>query len=215
MLSLVTTALVMGLSASTYCLTSCVPVLFPYAGTVERPSFVSGISLAALFSIGRLVAYSCLALAFVLLREFTGVSSAVISVSLVISGLLLLLSALVAFGAFRNNHAFDRILCRHIAGAKSPLYLGLLTGIKPCGPLLAAMAFVLTIPNKMNMSIFMLVFWLTSSLVLLALGGVGGGLMSFLAKRIGTERMRRIAAVSMVVIGVVLVTQGIGTITNL
>ncbi len=210
MLELVSAALVMGLSASTFCLASCVPVLFPYTGTAGKPSFFSGLSLAFLFSAGRLIAYAVLLIAFILLREFVGFSGIVIGIALLISGLLLLLSSLVSFGVFNRPFPLDRVLCRYVAGAKSPLYLGIMSGIRPCGPLLAAIAFVMTLPDIAKMGVFMLSFWLASSALLIIIGGIGGGVMSVLGKRLGIDRIRRISAIAMAVVGVVLLLQAIG-----
>lgn len=210
MLELITSALVMGLSASTFCLASCVPVLFPYTGTVGKPSFFSGFSLALLFSAGRLVAYAVLLTAFILLKEFVGFSGIVVGIALLVSGLLLLLSSLVSFGMFTQPSSLDRMLCRYVAGAKSPLYLGVMSGIRPCGPLLAAIAFVLTLPSIAKMGVFMLSFWLASSALLLIIGGIGGGVMAVLGKRLGIDRIRRISAIAMAVVGVVLILQAVG-----
>jgi len=205
----------MGLSASTFCLASCVPVLFPYTGTIGKPSFFSGLSLAFLFSAGRLIAYAGLLTAFILLKEFVGFSGIVIAIAILISGLLLILSSLVSFGVFKRPLPLDRILCRYVAGAKSPLYLGVMSGVRPCGPLLAAIAYVMTLPDIAKMGVFMLSFWLASSALLIIIGGIGGGVMSVLGKRLGIDRIRRIAAMAMAVVGVVLVLQAIGSFSAL
>jgi len=214
MFEVVSTALVMGLSASVYCLSSCVPVLFPYTGTVSKPSFFSGFSLALLFSAGRLIAYVGLLSAFILLKQFVGLSTIVVAIATLISGLLLLLSALAVFGVFNRPSPLDRVLCRYVVGTKSPLYLGLLTGIRPCGPLLAAIAFVLTLSSIANMGAFILFFWLASSVTLFIITGIGGGIMAILSQRIGIDRIRRIAAIAMAVIAVFLVLQSIGSLTQ-
>jgi sulfite exporter TauE/SafE len=210
MLQLVSSALVMGLSASTFCLAACVPVLFPYTGTVAKPSFLSGVLLAFLFSAGRLLAYAVLLMAFILLKTFVGFSGIVIGIGLLISSVLMILSSLVSFGVFKRPLPLDRILCRYVAGAKSPLYLGIMSGIRPCGPLLAAIAFVLTLPGIVQMGVFMLSFWLASSAILLIIGGVGGGMMAVLGKRSGIDRIRRISAMAMMVVGIVLLLQAVG-----
>jgi hypothetical protein len=72
------------------------------------------------------------------------------------------------------------------------------------------MAFVLTLPNITKMGVFMLSFWLASSAILLIIGGIGGGVMAVLGKRIGIDRIRRISAMAMAVVGVVLLLQAIG-----
>jgi sulfite exporter TauE/SafE len=214
MLEVISTALVMGWSASFYCLCSCVPVLSPYTGTVAKPSFFSGLSLAALFSLGRLIAYVGLLSAFLILRQFVGVSTIFVTIAMLISGLLLLLSALVIFGVFKKLASLERILCVYVAGNRSPLYLGILTGIRPCGPLLAAIAFVLTLPGITKMGAFIVFFWLASSITLFSLAGISGGIAAFIGKRVGIDRIRRIAAIAMAVIGVALVLQAVGSLSQ-
>ena len=101
----------MGLSASVYCLASCVPVLLPYTGTVRNPSLFSGLSMGFLYSAGRLIAYSCLLLAFIAIKEVMGVNSVVLGIAMLLSGLLLLLSALATFGVFNRLPVLNKILC--------------------------------------------------------------------------------------------------------
>ena len=201
---------VMGFGASLGCLASCMPMLLPYTATAERPSIRSGLFSALLFSTGRLIAYAGLLSVFVAVKETISISPTVVAVATLVSGVILILSGLAAFGVFNQPSILGRFLCRHMSGVRSPLYLGILAGIRPCGPLLAAMAFMLTLTGIAEMSIFVLFFWLVSSFLLLAIGAAGGGLSLILGRRIGIQRIRRIAGVAMVVIGLFLIAQAIG-----
>jgi hypothetical protein len=82
--------------------------------------------------------------------------------------------------------------------------------VRPCGPLVAALAFVLTLPGIASMGLFLLFFWLASSLLMLGVGAAGGGLGAILSHQIGLDRTRRIASLTMVVIGLLFVLQAIG-----
>jgi sulfite exporter TauE/SafE len=144
------------------------------------------------------------------LREIVAIGPKVEAAATLVSGAILIVSGLVSLGVFRWNSALSRVLCRHISTTRSPLYLGVLTGIRPCGPLLAALAFVLTLPGAGSMGLFLFFFWLASSVLLLGIGAAGGGLGAILSHRIGLDRTRRIAALTIVVIGLLFTLQGIG-----
>ena len=201
---------VMGFGASLGCLASCMPMLIPYTAIAEKPSIRSGLFSALLFSIGRLIAYAGLLSVFVAVKETLSISPIVIAIATLVSGIILILSGLAVFGIFNQPSILGRFLCRHTSGVRSPLYLGILAGIRPCGPLLAAMAFMLTLPGITEMSIFVLFFWLVSSFLLLTIGAASGGLSHILGRRIGVHRIRRIAGIAMVVIGIFLIAQAIG-----
>ncbi len=206
----ISAGLVMGFGASLGCMATCMPMLIPYTATAANPSIRNGFVSAFTFSIGRLISYAALLLVFLAVKEIINVSSTVVATATLISGIILLLSGLAAFGVFNQPSFPGRFLCRHMSGVRSPLYLGILAGIKPCGPLIAAIAFMLTLPGFAEMSIFILLFWLVSSFFLLVIGAAGGGLSFLLGRRLGIDRIRRIAGVTMVTIGLVFTAQSIG-----
>jgi len=208
--SVITTGFVMGLSASLVCLGWCVPVIMPYTATTERPGVASGLVTTALFSLGRLISYLLLMAVFLALRALVPLSPVLGTAATVISGVLLILSGLMATGAIKWRSGFAGLLCGRIAGAKSPLYLGVLTGLRPCGPLLAAMAFMLALPTALTIGIFMVCFWAASSLLVIGLGVVGGGISLFASRRLGAERLRSITGIAMIFIGSFLLLVGAG-----
>ena len=210
MIAAVSSGLVMGFSAGIGCMATCVPMIIPYTATAENPSMLRGAGSTALFSIGRLIACAGLLAVFIAVRESLTLSQGVIAAATMISGLILTGSGLTVLGVFRRSAGLGRIVCHQMSGARSPLYLGILAGIKPCGPLMAAMAFMLTLPGVGEMSIFLLFFWLASSILLIVVGAAGGGLSIALGKYIGIERIRRIAGIAMLIIGLFLLLQGVG-----
>jgi uncharacterized protein len=210
MSTVILSGLVMGFGASLGCLASCVPILIPYTAVAIRPSMWNGLLSSVLFSMGRLVAYAGLLLVLIALREAFTISLLVEAVAILASGIILIVSGLASLGAFNWNMALSHVLCRHISTTRSPLYLGVLTGVRPCGPLVAALAFVLTLPGVASMGLFLLFFWLASSFLMLGVGAAGGGLGAILKKQIGLDRTQRIAGLTMVFIGLLFLLQAVG-----
>lgn len=213
MSTIIISGLAMGFGASLGCLASCVPVLVPYTAASAQPSARSGLISSLLFSLGRLAAYGGLLAVLIALSEIIVISPKVEAAATLVSGAILIVSGLALLGVFRWNSVLNRVLCRHISTTRSPLYLGLLTGIRPCGPLLAALAFILTLPGAANMSLFLFFFWVASSILLLGVGAAGGGLGAVLSRQIGLERTRRIAGMTMVIIGILFTFQAIGLLS--
>jgi len=212
--SVVSSGLIMGLSASLVCMGWCVPVIMPYTAVSERPSPWSGVLTTGLFSIGRLVSYILLMSVFLVFRTLVPISAVLGTAATIVSGIILIISGLSATGAIRLRMGFAGLLCSRIGGTRSPLYLGVLTGLRPCGPLLAAMAFMLALPSAASIGFFMASFWAASSLLVIVLGLVGGGITVLVSKKLGLERLRRITGIAMVFIGVFLLLVGIGGVST-
>lgn len=210
--AVISSGLVMGFSASLVCLGWCIPVIVPYTATAERPGIASGLTSTFLFSIGRLLSYGCLLSLFLAFKELVPISPALGTVATLISGIILIFSGLSAVGVIQWRSGFGRLLCQQVAGTKSPLYLGVLTGLRPCGPLLAAMAFILTLPTILETGLFMFSFWAASSALLMVLGVAGGGLAMVMGKRLGIDRLRSIIGTAMIVIGLFLLLLGTGSL---
>jgi sulfite exporter TauE/SafE len=208
--AVISAGLVMGFSASLVCLGWCIPVIMPFAATSERPGLLSGLSSTFSFSLGRLVSYLGLMSLFLAFRSLVPLNPLLGTLATTVSGIILVLSGLSAAGAIKWSSGLGGLVCRQAAGIRSPLYLGVLTGLRPCGPLLAAMAFMLTLPTVLNIGVFMLCFWVASSALVMAGGIVGGSLSTFISGKLGINRLRSIMGMAMVFIGLFLLLTGIG-----
>ncbi|OPX91604.1 MAG: hypothetical protein A4E53_00680 [Pelotomaculum sp. PtaB.Bin104] len=203
----ITTALVMGFSASLSCMAWCVPVIVPYTGAGEKSSLKSGFITSLLFSIGRLFSYAGLLAIFLAMKAIFTLSPVITLVAGLTSGIIMILSGLASMGILPWNNRIGRLVCRQAAGNRSPFYLGLLTGLRPCGPLLAAIAFAITLSETAYIAAFILFFWIASSLLVLVLGAAGGQVFSFIGGRIGSQRLHNIVGTAMVIIGLFLILQ--------
>ena len=209
MIAAISAGLVMGFGASLTCMANCVPILVPVAASAEYPSIKKGIGSGALFSLGRLLSLVVLLAIFITIKEIATPGNSIIAIATLASGLILMVSSLSVLGVL-NMVASSRLLCRYVSTKRSPLYLGILTGIRPCGPLLAALAYILALPKVVEMGVFLLFFWLASSLLIIAAGAISSGMAQVLGKGSGSNRIRRIFAIAMFVIGLILVLQAIG-----
>jgi sulfite exporter TauE/SafE len=214
MSAVIISGLVMGFGASTGCMAGCVPLLLPFTAAAEQPSALKGLYASLAFSLGRMAAYAGLLTAIIILRGIIDIDIKIEAVAILFSGAILIVSGLASLGVFHGNHVLNRMLCQHISAGRSPFYLGVLTGIRPCGPLLAALIFAITLPNTAGMVLFLFFFWLASSVLIMGIGVAGGSLGTVLARKIGLERTRRIASLTMIVIGIFFIIQAIGLLIN-
>ena len=210
MIAAISTGFVMGLSASVSCMGACAPLLVPFTATQENPTIRGGVLSALLFSVGRFIALSGLLAVFWIFKETITISSGVTAIAMLVSGIIMIASGLNAFGIFDKPSFLCRLICRQMSASRSPLYLGALAGIRPCGPLVAAIAYMLTLSGIAESGVFLVFFWLASSFFLLVVGAISSGLAVTAGKKLDTNRVRRIAAMAMMVIGIVFLTQGFG-----
>lgn len=119
---------------------------------------------------------------------------------------------LVFYGFFTSIGYHTKIgsrACRYLGTGRSPIFLGFLASFKPCLPLLSAVAYSTTLGNVPESLLFMMAFWLGSSLLTVILGAATGGLGSVASVHITTERVRRICGIALVIIGFSILAEGI------
>ncbi len=210
MLSIIYLGLTIGVGASASCAAICTPVLVPYIASSEKPTIAKGLSTSILFSIGRLFSYLVLGLVFGLLIVSVEINPVVTASITMLLGFLLVLHGLSTFGLFTIKNPLGSMLCRYTANKRSPVYLGILTGLRPCIPLIAALTYTLTLASTAHVLLFMVSFWLGSSLLILLIGPLSGALAGLAAKRVTADRIRRIAGIALFLVGIFFIIQGLG-----
>lgn len=213
--SVIYLGLTLGIGLSTSCAVLCTPILVPYIASSAQPSIIRGFYSALVFSSGRLISYLILGLIFGLLITTVEINPAVTATATLVLGLLLVFHGLSVLGLFKTKSFLGSIFCRYTEGKRSLVYLGMLTGLRPCVPLIAALTYSITLTGIGETITFMMSFWLASSLLIFAIGPLSGALVRATSKKISIERIRRISSLAMVVIGAVFTVQGIGLIIYL
>ena len=207
--------LTLGIGLATSCAVLCLPILVPYIASSAQPSMIRGLYSALVFSSGRLISYLALGLIFGLLITTVEINPAITAAATLVLGLLLAFHGLSVLGLFKTKSIIGSIFCRYTEGKRSLVYLGMLTGLRPCLPLIAALTYSITLTGIGETITFMMSFWLASSLLIFLVGPLSGALVGATGKKISVERIRRISSLALVAIGLVFTVQGIGLIIYL
>jgi uncharacterized protein len=208
--AIVLLALLMGLSTSLSCVAICVPVIIPYVSLNDNPSWQTGLVSSVAFSFGRFIAYLGLVLIIYLMKSLLPSGPRVEAIGILISGVVCIFSSLTFFNLWKSSSRLSNLFNHVFSGDKPPIFLGMIMGISPCGPLLAALAFSMTLSTLGQMGLFITFFWLASSVLMIFLGSITGGITRLFGRRVGLERVRRISSTALLLIGLVLIARGSG-----
>jgi sulfite exporter TauE/SafE len=202
--------LTLGIGLATSCAVICLPILVPYLASSTQPSIMKGLYTTLTFSFGRLITYLALGLIFGLLITTVEINPIITATATLVLGLLLVLHGLSVLGIFKAKSIIGSLFCRYAGGKRSLVYLGMLTGLRPCLPLIAALTYSITLSSMYETVTFMFSFWLASSLLIVLIGPVSGALLGATKKRLPVERIRRISSIALVAIGAYFILQGMG-----
>ncbi|MCW4042112.1 MAG: sulfite exporter TauE/SafE family protein [Candidatus Bathyarchaeota archaeon] len=201
-------ALGLGLGGS--CAAVCAPILAPHIAAEYR-TLKKGLLGSVYFSLGRLFTYLILGV----IMTYIGIviwNTRTAGPIIVILGIILMIYGFaISFGV--RTDLGPKICCHFVSG-KSTVMLGMLTGFRPCFPLIAALTYILTLPNIFEGITFMSSFWLGSS-VYFPLIGMSAGIFSNIAiKQASITRIRRISGIALFITGLYLFILGTGFLSN-
>ena len=203
--------LTLGLGVGVSCMVLCAPVLAPHVAA-DHPVAKEGLYASLLFCFGRLTSYSTLGVLSSLFGEVVPYGQAVTAPVVFTLGCLLALYGLsISFGL---HSSIGPKICEFFRMGRSTFLLGLLAGLSPCLPLLAAVIYSATLANMVESVLFMMSFWFGSSMYTLVLGTVVGAVAGICSERMNVGRIRRISGVAMMVVGLVFVIQGVTFISG-
>ena len=158
--------LLLGLSTGAYCMGTCLVFFMPYLLAEGRHGVRDNLNTVLFFMLGRFISYIC----FAVLVSFLGVkyrdifTNRVFYFGLIIVSVLMLVYALTrSFGELK----FCRRLLGHFSSARMPFVLGMLSGLHPCMPFLAAAARVLTLGSILLGVVLFLAFFLGTSVYMI------------------------------------------------
>lgn len=205
---------VIGLLTSTHCIAMCGGInlsqCVPYKTPQAEKSKISSLTPSILYNSGRVISYTVIgglvgALGSAVSFSGTGkgIIAAVAGIFMVIMGL----NMLNIFPWLRQfNPRMPKIFAEKINEQKKsnrPLYVGLLNGLMPCGPLQAMQLFALSTGDPFKGAMAMLMFSLGTVPLMFGLGA----LSSVLTKKF-TSRMMTVSAALVVILGVFMLSNG-------
>lgn len=203
-----------GLLTSVHCVAMCGGInLSQCIPQVERPASgpLASLGPSFLYNLGRVISYTVIgglvgALGGVI--SFSGAFKGVVQLAAGMFMVIMGINMLGLFPALRKltphmPRFFSRKINEEKGRSKSPLYVGLLNGLMPCGPLQAMQLYALSTGSMTQGALSMLLFSLGTVPLMFGLGA----LSSVLSKKF-TRKVMTVGAVLVVVLGLSMFSSG-------
>jgi sulfite exporter TauE/SafE/plastocyanin domain-containing protein len=207
---------VIGLITSVHCVAMCGGINLSQCISQTAASPVKGrrwdaLLPSILYNGGRVVSYTATGVIVGALGRAVAVTGRFQGIVQLIAGVFMVIMGINMLGVFpclrRFNLRLPRILSRKLdeqkAESKSPLIIGLLNGLMPCGPLQAMQVYALSTGSPIVGGVSMFLFSMGTVPLMFGIGA----LSSVLSKKF-TRRMVKIGAVLVTVMGMTMFTYG-------
>lgn len=220
---------VIGLITSIHCVAMCGGInlsqCIPHSEETAAPkNRLATFAPAALYNLGRVISYTTIGFILGLAGMVFGGGGSTAGIPLFAQGILKLIAGvfmvimginmLGIFPALRKLQPhMPKFLARKVyvekARSKSPLIVGLLNGLMPCGPLQSMQIVALASGNPFAGALSMFLFSMGTVPLMLGLGSI----VSALGKKF-TQKVMSVGAVLVVVLGLAMLSQG-GSLSGL
>lgn len=206
---------VIGLITSVHCVAMCGGInlsqCLPRGEGEPNPNRVSALLPSFLYNLGRVVSYTVVGFVVGAFGSAFTFSSTVQGILKLMAGVFMVVMGINMLDIFPWMRKLVPTLpgwlgrkARKKAGAsKSPLIVGLLNGLMPCGPLQAMQLYALSTGSPFQGALSMLIFSLGTLPLMFGLGALG----TFLTKK-STHKIMTAGAVLVVVLGLSMFSQG-------
>lgn len=188
------------------CITQCVPKTdnaFANKFAALRPSF--------LYNFGRVISYTVVGGIVGAIGSVVSFSGTMKGIVQILAGVFMVIMGLNMLNIFpwlrKFNPRMPKIFAKKIYAQRksnSPLYIGLINGLMPCGPLQAMQLYALSTGSPVKGAISMFLF----SVGTVPLMFIFGAISSFLSKKF-TGKMMKVSAVLVVFLGIFMFNNGI------
>ncbi|WP_369283618.1 sulfite exporter TauE/SafE family protein [Oscillibacter sp. GMB15532] len=206
---------VIGLITSVHCVAMCGGInlsqCIPKGEAPEEQSRLSSLRPAFLYNLGRVLSYTAVGFIVGALGSVVTFSPAAQGVLKLIAGGFMVLMGFNMLGIFPALRALTPRMPKRIAQridsekakSGSPLAVGLLNGLMPCGPLQAMQIYALSTGSAFAGALSMLLFSLGTVPLMFGLGALSAAL-----GRRFTKRVMTVGAVLVAVLGLSMLSQG-------
>jgi sulfite exporter TauE/SafE/copper chaperone CopZ len=207
---------VIGLITSVHCVAMCGGInlsqsIPQYNESIKKRDPFAAFRPTFLYNLGRVISYTAIGFVAGALGSAVTFSATLQGALKLIAGAFMILMGINMLGIFpwlrKLNPKMPKIFAQTIrqkkSGSKSPLYVGLLNGLMPCGPLQAMQIYALSTGSALAGAASMLLFSLGTVPLMLGLGA----LISALGKKF-TKNVMAAGAVLVVVLGLSMLSQG-------
>jgi sulfite exporter TauE/SafE/copper chaperone CopZ/plastocyanin domain-containing protein len=176
-----------------------------------------------LYNAGRVISYTVVGVMVGALGSVISVSGRFQGLVQLMAGVFMVIMGLNMLGIFQGSLGttlrrftprLPRIFARKIenqkAGNKNPLFIGLLNGLMPCGPLQAMQLYALSTGNPIAGGISMFLFSLGTVPLMFGIGAVSSALSLSSRGPAFTRQVMRVGAVLITVMGMTMLSYGFG-----
>ncbi len=188
------------------CLTQCVPK----QKTVAAAGRLTALRPSALYNLGRVISYTVIGGIVGALGSVLSFSGSLKGMVQMITGVLMLIMGLNLLNAFpflrKFNPRIPKVIARKINARKrsnNPIYVGILNGLMPCGPLQAMQIYALSTGSPFRGAMSMFLFSIGTVPLMLTFGAICSLLNRTLA-----HRMRMAGAILILLMGVFMFQNG-------
>jgi uncharacterized protein len=207
---------VIGLLTSVHCVAMCGGICLsqsiPKAGAIgNQNNRLSAIKPSLLYNIGRVISYTVIGGVVGALGSVVSFSGMMRGIVLLLAGIFMVIMGINMLGFFpwlrRFNPRMPKVFANKINASRNghgPLYIGLLNGLMPCGPLQAMQLYALSTGSPLKGALAMFLFSVGTVPLLFAFGAVS----TFLNKKF-TKKMMTASAALVVILGIYMLGNGL------
>jgi sulfite exporter TauE/SafE/copper chaperone CopZ len=207
-----------GVLTSVHCVAMCGGICLSQTmsskntGSIQSGSFVT-LRPSLFYNLGRVISYTVIGGTVGALGSVVSFSGTMKGAVQLLAGIFMIIMGLNMLNIFpwlrRLNPRIPKLLVKKLGPLRgrsnSPLYIGLLNGLMPCGPLQAMQLYALSTGSPVKGAISMFLFSIGTVPLMFLFGALG----SLLNKKY-TKKMMTVSAVLVIFLGVFMLQNGIG-----
>ena len=198
---------VVGILTSLHCVGMCGGIMLSQSLSKESSSRFEAIQPAFLYNIGRVISYTILGGLIGALGSVFSLSIAAKAALQIIAGAFMIMMGfnMAGFSMFRRFQLkLPHFACKAKNRSGSPFIVGLLNGLKPCGPLQTMQLFALGTGSAAKGALAMFVFSLGTVPLMLTFGALSG-----LLSKGYTKKILKFSGVLIIVLGLIMGNRGL------
>jgi len=198
---------IVGVLTSLHCVGMCGGIMLSQSLSKESKNKLEAIQPALLYNIGRVISYTILGGLIGALGSVFSLSIAAKAAVQIFAGVFMIIMGLnmAGFSAFRKFQIrLPQFACKAKSRSGSPLIVGLLNGLMPCGPLQTMQLFALGTGSAAKGALAMFVFSIGTVPLMLTFGALSG-----LLSKGYTQKILKFSGVLIIVLGLIMGNRGL------
>ncbi|MDR3247591.1 MAG: sulfite exporter TauE/SafE family protein, partial [Treponema sp.] len=207
-----------GVVTSVHCIAMCGGINLSQSLGAAAPTRGAMMRPALLYNLGRVISYTFIGAIVGALGQVISFSGSMQGIVQLAAGVFMIIMGINMLGLFPALRRFAPHLPaffgrkidevrenggRRVSGARGPLFIGLLNGLMPCGPLQAMQLYALSTGSPLKGGLSMLLFSLGTTPLMFGLGAAS----SFLSKTF-TKKIMTVGAMLVVILGLSMFSNG-------